>query len=251
MGLGADIISTLQWPVLGDPFALVSLLFPMAALETAFATMYVLRMLVAGVAAALYFRVMGAKPPPSAMGAVAYVFTTFLFIQGRHPYFINAMVFSSPILLMSLEWALHNRRRWVLVAVVFVTVAANFYFFYILTIVAVIYAVARYFELAEKEERWKRLLPTALRVGGYYTLGVILSGTTAAPCGGCSHADHPQRIRCALGGVSPVRSTTVRWSSHSPPAIRPTTPRSLASRGSACSRLPRCSCDADMAPSTS
>ena len=180
MGLGADIIATLQWPVLGDPFALVSLLFPMAALETAFATMYVLRMLVAGVAAALYFRVMGAKPLPSAIGAVAYVFTTFLFIQGRHPYFINAMVFL-PILLMSLEWALQNRRRWVLVAVVFVTVAANFYFFYILTIVAVIYAVARYFELAEKEERWKRLLPTALRVGGYYTLGVILAAPLLLP----------------------------------------------------------------------
>jgi len=180
MGLGADIMATLQWPVLGDPFALVSLLFPMAALETAFATMYVLRMLVAGVAAALYFRVMGAKPLPGAMGAVAYVFTTFLFIQGRHPYFINAMVFL-PMLLISLEWALQNRRRWVLVAVVFVTVAANFYFFYILTIVAVIYAVARYFELAEKEERWKRLLPTALRVGGYYTLGVILAAPLLLP----------------------------------------------------------------------
>ena len=165
MGLGADIISTLQWPVLGDPFALVSLLFPIAALETAFATMYVLRMLVAGVAVALYFRVMGAKPLASAMGSVAYVFTTFLFIQGRYPYFINAMVFL-PMLLMSLEWALQNRRRWALVAVVFVTVAANFYFFYILTIVAVIYAVARYFELAEREARWKRLVPTALRVGG-------------------------------------------------------------------------------------
>ena len=107
MGLGADIIGTLEWPVLGDPFALVSLAFPMRLMESAFATMFVLRLLASGVTSALYLRVMRAKPLPAAMGAIAYVFCTYLFYQGRHPYFINAMVFL-PLILTGVEWALRR-----------------------------------------------------------------------------------------------------------------------------------------------
>ena len=180
MGLGADIIGTLAFPVIGDPFALVSLLVPMAWLEYAMAAMLALRVVASGIAAAVYFRKMGARNLPAALGVVLYVFATFLFIQGRHPYFMNAMVFL-PLLLLGVEYALRDRKLWPLGIFVFLTALANFYFFYILTIITVMYAVARYFELTDREDRWRLLLPTAVRVGGVYAIGAALAAPLLLP----------------------------------------------------------------------
>ncbi len=180
IGLGADIIGTLAFPVVGDPFALVSLLFPMARLETALAVMLALRVVAAGVAAAAYFRKMGARQLPAAIRVVLYVFSSFLLIQGRHPYFIGAMVFL-PLLLLGVELALRDRISWPLGLFAFLAGISNFYFFYQLTIITVLYAVARYFELSPAEERWRRLLPTAARLGGSYALGSLFAAPLLLP----------------------------------------------------------------------
>jgi uncharacterized membrane protein YfhO len=79
--------------------------------------------------------------------------------------------------------ALRNRRLWPLTAAVCVPAYANVYFFYILAIVVVLYTVLRYFEITKKEERWRRLVPTALRVGGYYLLGLALAAPMLATAG--------------------------------------------------------------------
>ena len=181
IGLGADVISTLSWSVVGDPFALVTLAFPMAYLEYSYALAYALRILCAGLFSLLYFRKMGAKPLPALTGSLIYVFTTFLlFSTTRHAFFVNAMVFL-PLLLMGVENALARRRSWTLVIAVFFAAASNWYFFYMLTIITVIYAVARHFELAEKADRFKTLAFTALRVGGLYLLGGLLAAPLLIP----------------------------------------------------------------------
>ena len=175
IGLGSDIISTLSFHVVGDPFALVSLAVPMRWMEYAYALAFALRLLCAGLFSMLYLRKMGAKWVPTLTGAILYVFATFLFFSTmRHPFFANGMVFL-PLLLMGAENALARRRSWTFVAAVFIAAVGNFYFFYMLTLVTVLYAVARYFELAEKPTRWRRLPLTALRLAGLFVLGVMLA----------------------------------------------------------------------------
>lgn len=181
IGMGADIISTLSFHVVGDPFALVSLAFPMAGMEYAYAAAYVLRILFAGLFSLLYFRRMGARTLPALAGSILYVFVSFLFFSTtRHPFFANALVFL-PLLLMGVENALAKHRSWTLAAAVFVAAVGNFYFFYMLTIITVLYAVARYFEIAEKAERWTRLAVTAARVGGLYLLGIMFATPVLLP----------------------------------------------------------------------
>ncbi len=165
IGLGADIIGTLAFPVVGDPFALVSLLFPMARLETALAVMLALRVVAAGNGRrSLLSQDGGTATTRGDRGRPVRLLLVSL-IQGRHPYFIDAMVFL-PLLLLGVELALRDRMLWPLGLFAFLAGIANFYFFYQLTIITVIYAVARYFELTPAEDRWRRLLPTAARVGG-------------------------------------------------------------------------------------
>jgi len=181
IGLGADIISSLSFYVVGDPFALVSLAFPMHAMEYAFATAYALRALAAALASMLYFRKLGAKPLPAAMGAIAYTFTAFLLWAAlHHPMFFNAAVFL-PLLLIGVENVLAHRRGWTLTAFAFLAAMGNFYFFYMLTLVTAIYAVTRWFQLAENDRGWGSFVREGLRFAGYYAAGALLAAPILLP----------------------------------------------------------------------
>jgi len=181
LGLGADIIGTLAFPIAGDPFALISLAFPMTRMEGALLAVYLVRTLGAGLASAAYFRVVGARPLAAAVGAVIYVFTTFLlFISLRHPYFVNAMVFL-PLLLIAIERLVQRRGRWMVTIVVCLAAYANFYFFYILTAVSVLYYVARCAELSLQGRSWREIAVTTLQAGVHYLLGVLLAAPLLLP----------------------------------------------------------------------
>jgi len=181
LGLGADIIGVLSWHVVGDPFALVSLLFPMRYMETAFALTYALRIVAAALTSTLYFRRMGAKALPSAVGSVIYVFATFLTYGAlHHPFFFNGMVFL-PLLLIGAENVRERRRSWTLAVFVAIAAMANYYFFYIITIVTALYAIARYFQTAEKATRWRGLPWQALRFAGYYITGMAIAAPILLP----------------------------------------------------------------------
>lgn len=181
LGLGADVPTTLHFYVLGDPFALVSLLFPMRSMELAYAVTYVLRLFLAQCAAYLYVRRMGARELPAILGSVVYVFTTYtLFSALRHPFFATAMVLL-PLLLIGVERELVHRKPLVLVAAVCVSAFANFYFFYQLSLLTVIYAIARYLETVPRGERFRSLRTSGARLAGFYLLGTSLAAIALAP----------------------------------------------------------------------
>ena len=181
IGLGADIISSLSYYAVGDPFALISLAFPMSQIAVAYQVALVARVLCAAVFSALYLRAMGARNVPALIGALLYTFSGFMLCNGfRHPIFVTAMVFL-PLLLLGAEHALRSRRPWLLTAVVFLSAVGNFYFFYILTIITVLYTVARYFETTERELRWRQLVPVGLRIAGFYSLGILLAAPLLFP----------------------------------------------------------------------
>ncbi|MBN2847043.1 MAG: YfhO family protein [Coriobacteriia bacterium] len=181
VGLGADTIGTLTWPVLGDPFAVVSLLMPMAQMELAYALAFVARLLAGGLASFAYLRVMKARPLAATAGALIYVFTMYAMHGAlRHPYFANTLVFL-PFVLIGIERALKGRRPWVLVLAVFGTAVSNYYFFYMITIIAVLYAVLRYVEVTPTRDRRRVFLPTVARVGGLYLLGTLMASVTLLP----------------------------------------------------------------------
>ena len=181
LGLGADVISTLAFHALGDPFSLAGLVFPMASLETAYFVLLLLRVMVAGVLASVYLRRMGARALPAAAGALVYVFTTFTFIAGlRHPFFISAVALL-PAMLIGIESALRDGRyRWLTISM-FLAAAGNAYFFYVMAIVVVVYGTARFVELTPRGRRWPQILPTAARVAFFSGLGVLLAAPILLP----------------------------------------------------------------------
>ena len=170
IGLGADTIGTLSY-YLGDPFALASLAFPVRSLEHVYEAMFFARLLVAGLGAYAYLRAMRAKRLGAIAGSLIYVFSAYtMFSALRHPYFANPLVWF-PLILLGIEHALHRKRPYLLVLAVLLAGVSSYYFLYQMTLVVVVYAVCRYFELAPKGRRLIGLVPSAMWVGALYGLG--------------------------------------------------------------------------------
>ncbi len=180
LGLGADVFGALAF-YLADPFSLFAVFVPTAKIEYTYEALYFMRLFCAGIAAYAYIRKMGARISPAILGSLTYVFTTFtLFSALRHPHFATPLVWL-PLILLGIEYALERRRYHVLIIAVFFSAASNFYFFYQISIVAIIYAVARFVELTPHGQRRSELVGTAARVGGAYAAGTALAAISLAP----------------------------------------------------------------------
>ena len=180
LGFGADTMTTLSY-YLADPFAWISLLFPAHLLEYVYQGLFFLRVLCAGLAAFLYLRTMKATRFAAVAGSLVYVFATFLMQVGlKHPYFVDAMVWF-PLILLGTEMVLVRRRWYLLAGALAIAAASNFYFFYQIGLVAIIYAVARWFEITPRGKRLRSLVSDGLRVAGWYALGTLLAAIVLAP----------------------------------------------------------------------
>ena len=181
LGLGADTISTLSYYTFGDPFALVSLLFPMKSMELAFSVIFTLRLAVAGIFSAMYLRKMGSRSLATLVGSLVYCFTTFTMYFVVHQSNFGTALALFPLLLLGAEYALEHRRHWVLVLAVFASAVGNFYFFYMQALTLIIYAAARVIELAPRGQRLRRLALEAARMAGLVVLGLLFAGPVLIP----------------------------------------------------------------------
>ena len=180
LGLGSDALTTLSFYI-ADPFNLLIVLFPARMLEYAYEALFFFRVLCAGLAGYAYLRTMRATRFAAIAGAVVYVFSGYLLRLGiRHPYFIDPMVWF-PLILIGIEWVLARRRWYLLAGALFIAAVSNFYFFFQIGLIAVVYAVARWVELTPRGERLRRLIPDAFRVAGRYALGVALAAWMLVP----------------------------------------------------------------------
>ena len=94
----------------------------------------------------------------------------------RHPFFLNPMIYL-PLLLMGVEKIYRKEKPYLFILMVTVAAISNFYFFYMLTVAAVVYALIRFPEY--KEAGFFRTLG---RFSGWYLLGIGLSAVNLVAC---------------------------------------------------------------------
>jgi len=151
MGYGADTITSLTYYCIGDPIALLSVFFTPALSEYGYAFTILLRLYLAGLTFSLYARHMGANDFGRLTGAIVYVFSGYaLFVAIRHPFFINPMMYF-PLMCLGAERILEGRKPALFILAVFISCLSNFYFFYMMVIVLVLYLVIRV--LTQKDTR--------------------------------------------------------------------------------------------------
>lgn len=180
LGYGADILSTLNYYAIGDPLNLLYGFVSPKNTETMYNFMIVLRMYLAGITFIMYARKMKKRSYGTVIGALVYVFSGFCFRLGlRHPFFINPMIYF-PLLCLGIEKIYQRERPYVFIFAVCVSAMSNYYFLYMLTIFAVIYAWIRFYKYSE-ENKIKTFFLTILKFGMYYTLGIAMVAVILLP----------------------------------------------------------------------
>lgn len=180
IGYGSDLITTLNYYVLGDPLNLVALATPAAAAEYVFSALVPVRLYLAGLFFSCFCFRFDKGRAATLCGAISYVFCGFALYAGvRHPFFLNPMVYL-PLLLLGAERVLHREKPGLYIVAVFVTAISNFYFFYLLVIFTVLYAVFRCFMLY-RDHRVREMGLAVLRMGGFALIGVAMSAVLLLP----------------------------------------------------------------------
>ena len=180
LGYGADILSTLNYYAIGDPLNLLYGFVSPKNTETMYDFMILLRMYLAGIMFIMYARKMKKRSYGTVIGALVYVFSGFCFRLGlRHPFFINPMIYF-PLLCLGIEKIYQRERPYVFIFAVCVSAMSNYYFLYMLTIFAVIYAWIRFYKYTE-ENKIKNFFLTILKFGMYYTLGIAMAAVILLP----------------------------------------------------------------------
>lgn len=157
IGHGADILTTLQYYVIGDPLNLLSVFVSPEKTEYLYGVLIFLRIYLAGLTFSLYSFKRNNDFFPTLLGSLVYCFSGFvLFFAARHPYFINPLIYL-PLLALGVDRIYQRKSPWLYVGSIALAAISNFYFFYMIGILIVIYAVFDYFLIVKDIKK----------VGGY------------------------------------------------------------------------------------
>ena len=180
IGIGSDVIGEFSYYIIGDPFAYISLLFPMDKLEFAYDFLVLLRMFCIGISFLIYCKYHKNNIYGSVIGAVIYTFCGFTLFAGvRHPFFLNACIML-PVVLLGVDKMLKENKTVMFTLAICVTAFMNYYFLYMITILAVIYAIIKYFVEIENKNI-KDMFVKVTRATLAYLLGIFLAGIVLFP----------------------------------------------------------------------
>ena len=180
IGEGGDILNALHYYVIGDPIALLSVFVPIRHMHYFYSFSCILRLYLSGIAfSELCFQTGRQNRRAILAGALAYSLCYWGILNAaRHPYFLNPMIWF-PLLILGIEKIIKNERPYLFIAMAAVSAASNFYFFYMIVLLAVGYAVIRLVLLYGKEIR--PMLSKLLYMGATALLGVCISAVILLP----------------------------------------------------------------------
>lgn len=171
IGMGMDIITTLNYYGLGDPLYLLTIFFKPNQMEFAYNFLIIIRLYLAGLSFSIYCIYMRKESLNILIGSFVYIFCGFsMFASVRHPFFITPMIYL-PLLLLGIEQILKLKKSCLFVFIIFLSTISNYYFFYMMTILVFIYAFIRFFDIY-KSDRLKNFITIFFKSIFLYILGV-------------------------------------------------------------------------------
>ena len=184
LGLGGDILTTLNMYCIGDPLTLLSVFFNEDTMWICYEMITLLRMYLAGlVFIGFMLEVYGGKKSWTGIltCAITYAFCAWALTATteKHYYFINPLIFL-PLILTGVERVIKGKRPWLLVIAVYFAAISNMYFFYMIVIMTVIYVVFRLL-LTKTEKKASFFFGNIIKIGLGSVLGVVMACAILLP----------------------------------------------------------------------
>lgn len=180
INVGADTLLTYGYYVVGDPFVYLGLLFPQGTEEFAFHFIMLVRIWAVGASFLAYARHMKMTHWSVLPASVLYGFSHYVIYNVvRHPFFIHPMIWF-PLIAIGIEKVLDKKSGTFFAFMIAISAISNFYFFYMLTLLAFFYALIRYLT-GDFKRTWLAFGQLLLRFIGYYLLGLMLAAVVFLP----------------------------------------------------------------------
>lgn len=182
IGAGEDIITTLHYYVIGDPLTLLSFFVPRDQTESLYTFLMFLRFYLVGLAFSLFaLHLKKSSRIFTLVGALSYVFCSYtMYAVVRHPYFGNPMIYF-PLILLGCEYILEKKKPYLFIGMIALSGLSNFYFFYMLCFLTLIYLLVRVFDYVKKPHLIRQIWSHVWRFGIYTAVGVMLAGILLCP----------------------------------------------------------------------
>lgn len=178
IGMGEDVITTLNFYGLGDPLTLMAAFVPDEKMETLYNFLVIFRIYLAGLSFAWMCRQRGKCYGSTFVGALIYAFSGYvLHVAVKHPFFVIPMIFL-PLSVVGVERAVEKKRLTLLIVLVFLTALNGFYFFYMNTIFLGIYAVVH---MVCRKWRVRDILKGIGRCAAAYGIGTAMAAVIFLP----------------------------------------------------------------------
>lgn len=179
--MGGDIMGTLNGNIDTDPFYLLSALVPVAYSEYLFCFLAVFRLYLAGLSFSYLCFYHGKSVPHTLIGSLIYCFSAYGCLNvAQHQNFLHAMVLL-PLLLVGIDKILKNKAPWVFIlSLCYTAVCCGYYFVYQTTLMVLIYAVVRFFDVY-KTQRAKQFTFAFGRGAAAYAIGIGLAAVILLP----------------------------------------------------------------------
>ena len=179
IGEGAGIISTLNYYVMGDPIALLSVFVPTIYLHYFYNATCILRLYLAGIAFSELCFGTGLRNRYGILsGTYSYIFSTWALSVTRHIFFANPMIYF-PLMILGIEKVINKKKPYLFIFSAAISAASNFYFFYMIVILAITYTLIR-LGLMYRDNIREGFI-TLLKLGGYAVTGVCIAGLILLP----------------------------------------------------------------------
>lgn len=180
IGMGSDVVTTLNYYAIGDPLNLISIFFPVKYMGICYSVIAIIRYYLAGMAFSLYcFERKHRNTYGVLVSALLYSFGAFAVIAGtNHPFFINPMIYM-PLIFIAVEKILKNKNPIYLALIVCIAEVSNFYFFYMLVFATIVYVLIRLFTIYRLQI--KKMIAPLFKIGVSAVIGVLLGAVIFYP----------------------------------------------------------------------
>lgn len=214
IGEGSDVVNTLHYYVIGDPIAFLSVFVPTKYMQYFFSFSCVLRMYLSGISfSVLCFGTRQRSRYGVMAGALAYSFAAWGLCSVQHPYFINPMIYF-PLMILGMEKIIRREKPYLFIAATAISAISNFYFFYMIVLLSIAYALVRMVVLYKKHV--KVILIMLVRIGVMAAIGVSMAGILFVPVlsmffqdSRLSTADQPFRLFYPLSYYSKLPGAAI------------------------------------------
>lgn len=179
VGLGSDVLTSLNYYSFGDPLDLIAVFFSADKMELCYNLLVLLRLYLAGVFFSAYCFEIGKNRFPTLIGSLSYIFCGYSLMAVRHPFFINPMIYL-PLVFIGIERVFKKRGSGIFIFSIFLTAISNFYFLYMISIFAFLYALLKF--CFQKDNRtMKNFFSLLMRFIGRYIIAIGLSAVILLP----------------------------------------------------------------------